>query len=109
MEKAYTKKSSFSVFPQVFLILIFAFISSLLPLTRAGAQTGPDFKISGYADMYYAYDNDNSGSNLRQFSVISPIRDQFRINLAQLTGTYTNGETPNNERTEIIIGTGIQF
>lgn len=53
---------------------------------RVNAQ---DFKVIGYADAYYAYDNDNSGSSLRQFSAVAPIRDQFRINLAQVTGTYS--------------------
>ena len=70
-------------------------LAILLSVTTSGlknskAQSDPEFKITGYADTYYAYDNDKNGSNLRQFSVISPIRDQFRINLAQVTGKYTN-------------------
>jgi hypothetical protein len=69
------------------------FFLILVTITLIGklsnAQDESNFKISGYADTYYAYDNDNNGSNLRQFSVISPIRDQFRINMAQITGKYT--------------------
>lgn len=47
-----------------------------------------DFKISGYADTYYAYDNDKNGMSLRQFSAIAPIRDQFRMNFAEISGKY---------------------
>ncbi len=73
------------------LFLLTLLLSADYPgLKKCEAQTDPEFKISGYADTYYAYDNDKNGSNLRQFSVISPIRDQFRINLAQVTGKYTN-------------------
>lgn len=65
-------------------------IFTALCFTKAEAQTESNFSISGYADTYYAYDNDNNGNILRQFSVISPVRDQFRINLAQVTGKYIN-------------------
>ncbi|MEO8209567.1 MAG: outer membrane beta-barrel protein [bacterium] len=71
----------------IFIVLIFGLI---LSSSKINAQSETDFKISGYADFYYAYDNDNNGSDLRQFSVLSPIRDQFRINFAQVTGKYTN-------------------
>ena len=84
------KKNYFSVTPRNFFKITFLVLCMFIFIKNSEAQTEPDFKISGYADTYYAYDNDNNGSNLRQFSVISPIRDQFRINLAQVTGKYTN-------------------
>ncbi len=74
----------------LFLFCIILLSAFLMPDMNIRAQSGSDFKISGYADTYYAYDNDNNGSPLRQFSVISPVRDQFRINLAQITGKYSN-------------------
>lgn len=73
---------------KLFLYCIILLNAFLLPGLNIRAQSGSDFKISGYADTYYAYDNDNNGNSLRQFSVISPVRDQFRINLAQVTGKY---------------------
>lgn len=73
----------------VFLVCITMLNILLMSNLNIKAQSGSDFKISGYADTYYAYDNDNNGNSLRQFSVISPVRDQFRINLAQITGKYT--------------------
>lgn len=79
------KKSNLRIL--IISVLIFTVV---LNITNAEAQTESNFKISGYADTYYAYDNDNNGSFLRQFSVLSPVRDQFRINMAQVTGKYTN-------------------
>lgn len=58
----------------------------IIHITQIFAQ---DFKVSGYVDAYYAYDNDDNGSSLRQFSAVAPIRDQFRLNLAQVTGSYS--------------------
>lgn len=75
---------------QIVLFLFCIILLCALSMTNLNikAQSGSDFKISGYADTYYAYDNDKNGTSLRQFSVISPVRDQFRINLAQVTGKY---------------------
>lgn len=85
MNKIYNRLSLF--------MLVISITVPLILNSTIKAQTEPDFKISGYADFYYAYDNDKNGSNLRQFSVLSPVRDQFRINLAQVTGKYTNDNT----------------
>ena len=85
MNSIYSKNKKFHLDFLRFIIIV-----SALCLSKAEAQTESNFKFSGYADTYYAYDNDNNGSILRQFSVISPVRDQFRINLAQVTGKYTN-------------------
>lgn len=50
-----------------------------------------NFKISSYVDAYYAYDNDkNIDKEPRLFSLISPYRDQIRLNIAALTLKYSN-------------------
>jgi Putative beta-barrel porin-2, OmpL-like. bbp2 len=85
MMTVYGKNSSKQLL--IFLALI---LSLILHCSKVTAQNESHFTFSGYADFYYAYDNDNNGSDLRQFSVISPIRDQFRINIAQVTGKYLN-------------------
>lgn len=46
-----------------------------------------ELTLSGYVDSYIAYDNDK-GNSLRQFSVIAPYRDEFRINIAMLALRY---------------------
>lgn len=48
-----------------------------------------ELTISGYVDAYIAYDNDK-GNPVRQFSVIAPYRDEFRINLAMLSFRYAS-------------------
>jgi len=48
-----------------------------------------NFKIGTYIDTYYAYDNDkNIFNGQRTLSLIAPFRDQFRINIAQLSLKY---------------------
>lgn len=74
------------LFKQKSKVLLFAGLLLIFTSLKIKAQ---DFKISGYADTYYAYDNDKNGMSLRQFSAIAPVRDQFRINLAQITGRYS--------------------
>jgi hypothetical protein len=46
-----------------------------------------NFKFSTYVDAYYSYDSDKDKS-LRQLSSISPYRDEFRLNIAQLSLKY---------------------
>ncbi len=48
-----------------------------------------DFTISGHIDAYFSYDTDKYGNSLRKFAGTAPYRDEFRINIAQLTGMYT--------------------
>ncbi len=69
-----------------FKTLFWTFTIVFLSFSLADAQT---FKVNGYVDAYYAYDDDNNGSSLRQFSAVASVRDQFRLNLAQVTGTYS--------------------
>ncbi|HEY3251926.1 MAG TPA: outer membrane beta-barrel protein [Ignavibacteria bacterium] len=45
--------------------------------------------ISGYTDIYIAYDNDKNVSP-RSLSSIAPYRDEFRLNLAQISAKYAN-------------------
>lgn len=48
-----------------------------------------DFSISTYVDTYYSIDNDKSaGSNPRMFDLLSPYRDQFGLNIAQVSLKY---------------------
>lgn len=46
-----------------------------------------DVEVSGLVSFYYAYDTDK-GQSLRQFSSMSPIRNQFRIDIAQISANY---------------------
>lgn len=46
-----------------------------------------NFKISAGVDFYYSYDGDAENKE-RQFSALSPYRDEFRINLAQFSLAY---------------------
>lgn len=46
------------------------------------------FTISGYVDTYYSHDNDNSNSPDR-FPGVSPQRDEYRLNIAQLSVKYS--------------------
>ena len=54
------------------------------------SQDFSKFSISGYVDTYYSYDNDKDGNTLRQLSAIAPNRDEFRLNLAQVSLKYND-------------------
>jgi hypothetical protein len=48
-----------------------------------------NFKLSTYVDAYYAYDNDkNIFQEQRELDLISPYRDQFRLNIAAVSLKY---------------------
>lgn len=48
-----------------------------------------NFKLSSYVDAYYAYDNDkNIFQEQRVLDLISPYRDQIRLNIAAVTLKY---------------------
>ncbi|MEP7146203.1 MAG: outer membrane beta-barrel protein [bacterium] len=66
------------------------FIKILLILFSSSEMYAQEFKVSAYVEAYYAYDNDKNGIQLRQFSSVAPVRDEFRIDLAQVTGKYTS-------------------
>ncbi|MDD5363321.1 MAG: outer membrane beta-barrel protein [Ignavibacteria bacterium] len=49
-----------------------------------------NFSISTYVDAYYSYDNDkNVFDGPRLFGSLSPYRDQFRLNIAQVSLKYS--------------------
>jgi len=83
-------KKSNTRLAQLIVICFTIVITSFSYNSDVRSQTEPSFKVSGYVDTYYAYDNDKNGTSLRQFSAIAPIRDEFRINLAQITGKYSS-------------------
>ncbi|MBK9332585.1 MAG: porin [Ignavibacteria bacterium] len=79
-------ENRFNIFSALTVIVILSAVIN----SNLKSQTESDFKFSGYTDTYYAYDNDKNGNSLRQFSALAPVRDEFRINTAQITGRYTS-------------------
>jgi len=77
------------------LFLMFSFVF-LLCVSKTNAQEKTDvekwlenFKLSAGVDVYYAWDTDREKS-LRQFTSISPFRDEFRLNIAQVSVNYNS-------------------
>lgn len=75
-------------------IFLIMFISSAVPSQNNGhngifAGLPEELTLGGYIDAYFSYDNDK-GNPIRQFSVIAPYRDEFRINLAMLSLRYSS-------------------
>lgn len=54
------------------------------------------YSLSGYVDTYYSYDNDKNGNSLRQFSAIAPYREEFRLNIAQVSLKYKDEKVRGN-------------
>ncbi len=76
----------------VLVILLVGLISASAQETeKKGLFAGlpEELTLSGYVDAYIAYDNDK-GNSLRQFSVLAPYRDEFRINLAMIALRYNS-------------------
>ena len=75
----------------LFIILFFCFAVIHLNQVKAqdssGLYFGNNLKISAYVDAYYSYDTDRK-NDLKQFSTYSPYRDQFRLNIAQISLKY---------------------
>ncbi len=71
------------------LILIFSVNVNSQNKSGSGLISGlPDgLSINGYVDTYISWDNDKQ-SSLRQFSAISPYREEFRLNIAQISAKY---------------------
>jgi len=76
--------------------VLFVFVElSMIVFSAAGQENSgslikglPDgLSINGYADVYIAYDNDKNVSP-RSFSAVAPYRDEFRLNLAQISIKY---------------------
>lgn len=74
-------------------ILLLIFLISSISMAQEEENTLSDFlknfKISAGVDFYYAYDSDKE-KNLREFSISSPYRDEFRLNLAQISLNYNS-------------------
>jgi hypothetical protein len=68
----------------IFYILFFVCI---LPVK---SQDFSKFSVSGYVDAYYSYDDDKNGNSLRQLSSTAPFREEFRVNLAQISLKYND-------------------
>jgi hypothetical protein len=73
------------------LVLLFFFV-----FLKVNAQEKTDiekwlenFKLSAAVDVYYAWDTDKEQS-LRRFSSLSPYRDEFRLNMAQVSVNYNS-------------------
>ena len=76
----------------VLIILLISIISSYSQETyKTGLFAGfpEELTLTGYADVYFAYDNDKS-NYLRQFSVLAPYRDEFRLNMAMIALRYNS-------------------
>ncbi|MBM4158018.1 MAG: porin [Ignavibacteria bacterium] len=67
-----------------FVILFISFITNSLK-----PQIPDELDFGAYLDVYYATDSDK-GTNPRRFVSISPYRDQFRVNIAQLSASYNS-------------------
>jgi hypothetical protein len=54
------------------------------------AQDFSKFSVGGYVDTYYSWDDDKNGNPIRQFSSIAPYREEFRLNIAQVSLKYND-------------------
>jgi hypothetical protein len=55
------------------------------------SSSGPGLKFSFYVDAYYAHYTDSVGhGKYQKFGYVSPISDNFGINIAQLSAQYTS-------------------
>jgi hypothetical protein len=69
-------------------LLILIFISQL----SLKSQDFTKFSLSGYVDTYYSYDDDKNGNPVRQFTAIAPYREEFRLNIAQVSLKYNDAK-----------------
>lgn len=87
---------------KIILVLFFCFASvssafsqdSLRSLINSMLPVSP-ITITGYVDTYYSHDNDNSNT-IERFPGVSPIRDEYRLNIAMLTARYSKGNVRGN-------------
>ena len=74
-------------------ILLVAFLLLGIDCWGQSKDSVSEFKISGYADVYYARYSDSVGvGNYQKFPVISPKNNEFGLNIIQLTGQYTSAK-----------------
>jgi len=79
-------------FTVIFFIIIFL-TNKIFPQDSSGLNFFKDINISAYVDAYYSYDSDKKNT-LKLFSTYSPYRDQFKLNIAQVSFKY-NPENSN--------------
>jgi hypothetical protein len=86
--------------------LLLTILSLSFILTNSSFAQGKDsakLKISGYIDAYYALYNDSVGrGNFQKFPTVSPINNNFGLNIAQVTFKYDG----NNIRGNVILHYG---
>ncbi|HLX52864.1 MAG TPA: outer membrane beta-barrel protein, partial [Aquella sp.] len=60
-------------------------------VANAQNDSAHGIKFSGYVDAYYAHYSDSVGAGkFQKFGAISPISDNFGVNIAQLTANYNS-------------------
>lgn len=62
----------------------------LVSCSALHAQDFTKFSLGGYVDTYYSWDSDKNGNPVRQFSATAPYREEFRLNIAQLSLKYND-------------------
>lgn len=73
--------------------LLFLIVLALCQTRNTIAQDSTaSLTWGGYIDSYYSYDNDKNGNSVRKFSPISAYREEFRINIAQVSASYTSAK-----------------
>lgn len=91
-------KSTFLLFTLIFILPKFS-VSQDKELT----EFFKNFRLNAYVDAYYAYDNDkNIFQQERPLDLISPYRDQFRLNIAAVSLKYNT----ENIRSTVILHYG---
>lgn len=68
------------------LIVFFMFVTC----AAIYSQDFSKFSLGGYVDTYYSWDSDRNGNPIRQFSSTSPYREEFRLNIAQVSLKYND-------------------
>ena len=84
MTKLFTKSFSF-----LFLFLFFAVKIQNVRAQDVDSTLLKGLKINGYIDFYYSWDTDKDKS-LRQFALFNTYRDQFKLNIAQVSFSYNS-------------------
>ena len=79
------KKYKFIIYLVLFTISFPAI--KIYPQDSTATDILKNLKVSAYVDAYYSYDTDKKNS-LKLFSTYSPYRDQFRLNIAQVSLKY---------------------
>lgn len=72
----------------LFILIFFSFVGSSVSQDREGIlKFVKNFSLSAHADAYYGWNTDKD-SRFRLFDCVDPIRDEFRLNIAQVSLKY---------------------